>query len=130
MATNALANSWVTFSKTRIIVYFSNFLTWFSHTSLMEINSTRVYFRSNNVLLWWYQVRQEMQTVSPLGYEQYMQEQKKQHLHHHQDCFWFFERSWRDFFMKLPIELLSLFVLYLFEAYKSKTMVYRNKKSV
>ena len=42
-ATNALATSWVTLWKTRIIV-------WFSHRYLMEINSTHVQFRSTIML--------------------------------------------------------------------------------
>ena len=50
MATNALATSWVTFLKIRIIVCFSNFFIWFSHVSLVEINSAHVYFRSRMML--------------------------------------------------------------------------------
>ena len=50
VTTIALATSWVTFLQTRIIVCFSDFLIWFSHTSLMEINSTHVYFRSRIIL--------------------------------------------------------------------------------
>ena len=54
MATNAFATSWVTFPNTRIISYFFYFLIWFSHGSLMEINSTHVYFRSRIMLFrWW-----------------------------------------------------------------------------
>ena len=45
-ATNVLAASWVTLSKTRIIVCFYSFFIWFSRRSLMEINPTHVYFRS------------------------------------------------------------------------------------
>ena len=43
--TNVLVTSWVNFS-TRMNVCFSYFLIWFSHGSLMETNSTHVYFRS------------------------------------------------------------------------------------
>ena len=45
-ATNALAASWVTLSKTRITVCFYSFFIWFSRRSLMEINPTHVYFSS------------------------------------------------------------------------------------
>ena len=45
------------------------------------------------------------QSESPLGYEYHTQKQnKKQHLHHHHVCFWYFERSCRDFFVELRIE--------------------------
>ena len=50
MATNAFVTSWVKLSNTRIIKYFSTFLIWFFHGSLMEINSTHVYFR-NRIML-------------------------------------------------------------------------------
>ena len=50
MAINVFATSWVTFSNTRIIECFSYFLIWFSHGSLMEINSTHVYFRCRIIL--------------------------------------------------------------------------------
>ena len=49
-ATNALAASWVTLSKTRIIVCFYSFFIWFSRRSLMEINPTHVYFSSRIML--------------------------------------------------------------------------------
>ena len=52
--TNALVTSWVNFSNTRMIVCFSYFLIWFSHGSLMETNSTHVYFRSRIMLFWWW----------------------------------------------------------------------------
>ena len=45
------------------------------------------------------------QSESPLGYDYHTQKQnKKQHLHHHHVCFWYFERSCRDFFVELRIE--------------------------
>ena len=49
-ATNALVTSWVTFRNTRIILCFFYFLIWFSHGSLMEINSSHVHFWSRIML--------------------------------------------------------------------------------
>ena len=48
LATNALMTSWVTLVY---FLYFSYFLIWFSHVSLMEISSTHVYFRSRTIML-------------------------------------------------------------------------------
>ena len=49
-ATSVLASSWLTFSNTRITVFFL-FLILFSHGSLMGINSTHVCFRGW-IMLW------------------------------------------------------------------------------
>ena len=49
-ATNALATSWVTFSNTRIFFVFLLVFDLFSHGSLMEIDSTHMYFRSRIML--------------------------------------------------------------------------------
>ena len=48
--TNIITTSWVNFSNTRMIVCFSYFLIWFSHGSLMETNSTHMYFRCTIML--------------------------------------------------------------------------------
>ena len=49
-STNALSTSWVTFSNTRIFFVFFLLFDLLSHGSLMEINSTHMYFRSRIML--------------------------------------------------------------------------------
>ena len=71
-ATNALVTSWVTFPKTRIIVFFFYFLIWFSHGSLMKINSTHVYFRSRTMLCFVYEKQKDKNTFKTNSHSEYL----------------------------------------------------------